>query len=110
MEQLRKQNELSENQENSLRNSREGEAGGTIHLMTVHASKGLEFDRVYIPDCNEKVYPHGRMQDGEQCEEERRIFYVGMTRAKKNLELLYLIGTKERPRLPSRFLNPLLKK
>lgn len=110
LEQLRKQNELSENQENSLRNSREGEAGGTIHLMTVHASKGLEFDRVYIPDCNEKVYPHGRMQDGEQCEEERRIFYVGMTRAKKNLELLYLIGTKERPRLPSRFLNPLLKK
>lgn len=81
-----------------------------VQLMTVHASKGLEFDTVYIPDCNEKVYPHGSMPDKEQCEEERRIFYVAMTRAKKNLELLYLIGTKERPRLPSRFLNPLLKK
>ena len=80
-----------------------------VQLMTVHASKGLEFDRVFIPDCNEKVYPHGSMPDKETCEEERRIFYVAMTRAKKNLELLYLTGTKERPRLPSRFLNSLLE-
>lgn len=79
-----------------------------IHLMTVHASKGLEFDYVWIPDCNEKVFPHGNMPDAAACEEERRIFYVAMTRAKKSLELLYLTGTKERPRLPSRFLNPLL--
>ncbi len=80
-----------------------------ISLMTVHASKGLEFDRVYIPDCNEKIYPHGNMVDEKSCEEERRIFYVAMTRAKENLELLYLTGTKERPRLSSRFLNPLLR-
>lgn len=79
-----------------------------IHLMTVHASKGLEFDCVWIPDCNEKVFPHGNMPDVSCCEEERRIFYVAMTRAKKSLELLYLTGTKEHPRLPSRFLNPLL--
>lgn len=78
-----------------------------IQLMTVHASKGLEFDRVIIPDCNEKVFPKGTMPDRECCEEECRIFYVAMTRAKKYLELLYLTGTKERPRLPSRFLNPL---
>ena len=81
-----------------------------IHLMTVHASKGLEFDHVWIPDCNEKVFPHGSMPDRESCEEERRIFYVGMTRAKKSLGLLCLTGTKERPRLISRFLNPLWKK
>lgn len=78
-----------------------------ISLMTVHAAKGLEFDKVYIPDCNEKIFPHGNMPDGETCEEERRIFYVAMTRAKESLELLYLTGTKERPRLPSRFLNKL---
>lgn len=78
-----------------------------IQLMTVHASKGLEFDRVWIPDCNEKNFPHGT-PDKEGCEEERRIFYVAMSRAKKSLELLYLTGTKERPRLPSRFLKPLL--
>lgn len=85
--------------------------GGTemVQLMTVHASKGLEFDTVYIPDCNEKTYPHGSMPDNAECEEERRIFYVAMTRARKSLELLYLTSTKERPRLPSRFLNPLLK-
>ncbi len=80
-----------------------------IALMTVHGSKGLEFDKVYIPDCNEKIFPHGAMPDEDACEEERRIFYVAMTRAKINLELLYLTGTKERPRLPSRFLNALLK-
>lgn len=81
----------------------------TLNLMTVHAAKGLEFDLVYIPDCNEKVFPYGSMVEEKACEEERRIFYVAMTRAKENLELLYLTGTKERPRLPSRFLNPLWK-
>lgn len=78
-----------------------------VHLLTVHGSKGLEFDRVWIPDCNEKNFPHGRMPDEKSVEEERRIFYVAMTRAKKSLGLLYLTGTKERPRQPSRFLNPL---
>lgn len=81
-----------------------------VQLMTVHASKGLEFDRVYLPDCNENVFPHGHMPDTAACEEERRVFYVAMTRAKKSLRLLFVTGTKERLRLPSRFLNPLWKK
>ncbi|MBR1771647.1 MAG: ATP-dependent helicase [Lachnospiraceae bacterium] len=80
-----------------------------IRLMTVHAAKGLEFDRVYLPDCNEKTYPYGSMPDAEHVEEERRLFYVGMTRAKKDLELLYVQGTKERPRLLTRFLNPIIR-
>ena len=80
-----------------------------VHLLTVHGAKGLEFDNVWIPDCNEKIFPHGTMPDESTVEEERRIFYVAMTRAKKNLELLYLTGTKERPRQPSRFLNPLFR-
>lgn len=79
-----------------------------IQLMTVHGAKGLEFDRVWIPDCNEGIYPHGHLCSVEECEEERRIFYVAMTRAKENLELSYLTGSGKRPRLPSRFLNPLL--
>lgn len=82
----------------------------TICLMTVHGAKGLEFDKVIIPDCNERVFPHGDLQTREQIEEERRIFYVAMTRAKKSLELLYLTGDSARPRLPSRFLNPLLER
>ena len=85
-----------------------GRAGKPVQLMTVHAAKGLEFDRVWIPDCNEKVYPHGSLPDTATVEEERRIFYVAMTRAKKSLELLYLTGTREHPRQISRFLNPLL--
>lgn len=79
-----------------------------VQLLTAHGAKGLEFEYVWLPDCNEKIYPHGSMVDEKTCEEERRLFYVAMTRAKENLELLYLVGTKERPRFPSRFLNPLL--
>jgi len=81
-----------------------------LWLMTVHGAKGLEFNRVIIPDCNERTFPHGEMQGKESIEEERRIFYVAMTRAKKSLELLCLVGDKGRPRLASRFLNPVLKK
>lgn len=94
-------------QEREVPSGRENE-DGPILLMSVHGSKGLEFDRVLIPDCNEHVFPHGSLPDEGTVEEERRIFYVAMTRAKENLELLYLTGDKARPRLPSRFLNPLL--
>ncbi len=79
-----------------------------VRLMTVHASKGLEFDTVIIADCNETVFPHGRLKTAEEIEEERRIFYVAMTRAKENLELLYLSEKGKSSRPPSRFLNPLL--
>ena len=79
-----------------------------IRLMTVHAAKGLEFHTVFLPDCNERIYPHGNMPDSTCVEEERRLFYVAMTRAKENLELLYLTGDSGRSRLPSRFLNPLI--
>ena len=82
-----------------------GKAENRIHLLTMHASKGLEFKRVYLTDVNEGVYPHGRMCSPEETEEERRLFYVGMTRAKEVLEILCL---REYPELPSRFLRPLL--
>ena len=78
---------------------------GRIVLMTVHASKGLEFDKVLIPHCNERVFPHGNLQETAVMEEERRLFYVAMTRAKKELELTYVSGTKDRPEIPSRFLR-----
>ncbi|MCM1101589.1 MAG: ATP-dependent helicase [Clostridium sp.] len=92
--------------ENTVRTAEQNSA--VIRLMTVHASKGLEFDRVYMPDCNEKIYPHGSLPDAGAVEEERRIFYVGITRARKHLEFLCTHGTKERPVLLSRFLNPIL--
>lgn len=89
-------------------NKQQEECKLKICLMTVHASKGLEFDEVIVPDCNEKIFPYGKILDIDEVEEERRVFYVAMTRAKKSLELLYLVGTKEHPRLPSRFLNLLV--
>ncbi len=94
-------------QEREKRGGREEMENSEIRLLTVHGAKGLEFDHVWIPDCNEKTFPHGDAGDPEHCEEERRIFYVAMTRAKKDLELLCLTGTAERPRFPSRFLIPL---
>lgn len=81
-----------------------------IALMTIHASKGLEFGYVCILNVNEGTIPGKRIGDGEALEEERRLLYVGMTRAKKVLDILYLTGTKENPRLPSRFLKPILKR
>lgn len=58
-------------------------------FMTYHGAKGLEFDRVYLPGLNYGKVPHGRMLTAESIEEERRMFYVAMTRAKEELFLLY---------------------
>lgn len=80
-----------------------------VTLMTLHAAKGLEFPVVFIPGMEEGIFPHSRaLFDNDQMEEERRLCYVGMTRAKERLFLLYansrlLYGsTNHNP--PSRFL------
>lgn len=80
-----------------------------VNLITMHGSKGLEFPMVIIPDVNEGVIPRRNISK-DDLEEERRIFYVAMTRAKNNLELYYINGKDERKRLPSRFIKPLLEK
>ena len=84
--------------------SREG-----VSLLTMHASKGLEFDTVYIPDCNEGIIPHRKSMKDEAVEEERRMLYVAMTRARKRLTLTYVAGTKEEPGFLSRFLTDLVR-
>lgn len=106
---LAAQEEYNESLKREKKQTESASSREAVWLMTVHGSKGLEFDHVIIPDCNEKVFPHGKMIDGDTCEEERRIFYVAMTRAAKSLELLYLNGTDTGSRPPSRFLNPLLR-
>lgn len=61
-----------------------------VTLMTIHAAKGLEFDHVFIIGMEEGLFPHARsMLEPAQLEEERRLAYVGMTRAKKKLYLTY---------------------
>lgn len=76
-----------------------------VQLMTMHGSKGLEFDTVFLPDCNEGIVPHKKSLKGKEVEEERRMFYVGMTRAKEQLFLSWVAGTRQEPGFPSRFLN-----
>ena len=82
-----------------------------VSLMTLHSAKGLEFDAVFIAGLEEGLLPHGRSLDrAGDIEEERRLFYVGMTRAKQSLALSRAIYRRiygeERLRasLPSRFL------
>lgn len=85
------------------------ESSDAVTLMTLHAAKGLEFPVVFMPGMEEGIFPHSRsLFDAEQMEEERRLCYVGMTRAKERLFLLYsnsrlLYGsTNHNP--PSRFI------
>ena len=68
---------------------------GVLTLMSLHASKGLEFEEVVVAGCEESILPHQRsIGDAEAIEEERRLLFVGMTRAKKNLTLT---SAKSRP-------------
>jgi DNA helicase-2/ATP-dependent DNA helicase PcrA len=82
----------------------------TVSLMTLHAAKGLEFSRVFMTGLEEGLFPHEQsMQDSEELEEERRLCYVGMTRAKDVLTLSYahnrrIWGTST-PGVVSRFLK-----
>ena len=81
-----------------------------VSLMTIHASKGLEFDTVYITGLEQGLFPSERADDSERDpEEERRLFYVGLTRAVKRLYLTYArqrmkYGSREHT-IPSEFLN-----
>ncbi len=65
---------------------------GAVTLMTLHSAKGLEFPAVFITGMEEGVFPHVRsMEDSEELEEERRLCYVGLTRAKQQLYLSYAL-------------------
>jgi len=72
-----------------------------ISVITMHSAKGLEFDAVFLPDLNEGVMPGRQCNTPDEIEEERRLLYVSVTRAKKYL-IIYC--TKERRRKPSRFI------
>lgn len=79
-----------------------------VLLATLHASKGLEFDRVFLPDVNEDIIPHRKASLGKDLEEERRLLYVGMTRARKHLHITYVEERYGKEQYPSRFLHHLI--
>ena len=76
-----------------------------VLISTLHGVKGLEFDRVYILNVNEGSMPYKKAVLEPAIEEERRLFYVGMTRARKILTLCYVRQQYEKKREPSRFLK-----
>lgn len=90
--------------------SQAGLSEDSVQLMTLHSAKGLEFATVFLAGCEERLFPHYLSQDNpEKLEEERRLCYVGITRAMKKLYLTYaearqLYGKNSHNR-PSRFLK-----
>ena len=80
-----------------------------ISLLTMHSAKGLEFHSVFIIEANEDVCPYRKAEIVEDMEEERRMFYVAMTRAKKKLVISYVKERNGKPMFPSRFVNELLE-
>ena len=76
-----------------------------VLISTLHGVKGLEYDKVYILNVNEGSIPYKKAVLQSAVEEERRLFYVGMTRAKKELTLCYVKRQYDKEREPSRFLK-----
>ncbi len=86
---------------------RQKDTADAVNIVTMHASKGLEWKLVILPDVNEGVVPHKKAVTDAELEEERRMFYVAMTRAKELLFLFYIQEKEAGNFLPSRFLNEL---
>ena len=95
-----------------MQEERNADNAKKLNLMTLHSAKGLEFDAVFISGVEENLMPHSRSAySSEELEEERRLCYVGMTRAKKYLWLLFTkqrtLWGERRETVPSRFIMEL---
>jgi ATP-dependent DNA helicase Rep len=92
----------------NLLEGREESEIDAVRLSTLHAAKGLEFPHVYLVGVEEETLPHRECLDGDRLEEERRLMYVGITRARRGLTLTWCKRRKRGqewiPCEPSRFL------
>lgn len=111
MEKLIEDASLASDQDTLIENGSARSAKGGVKLMTVHASKGLEFEYVFITGLEQDLFPHERTNNNkkEDGEEERRLFYVALTRARKKLFLSYaqlrtIFGMKQ-VNTPSEFIH-----
>jgi DNA helicase-2/ATP-dependent DNA helicase PcrA len=91
-----------------------GETDDRVTVMTLHAAKGLEFDTVFLPGWEESLFPHPRALDDQGkagLEEERRLAYVGLTRARRNAHVMFAsnrrIHGSWNATIPSRFVDEL---
>lgn len=87
-----------------------GEQENCVTIATMHSAKGLEFPIVFIISANEGVTPHRKAKQPAELEEERRLFYVSMTRAKDFLHILYLDELYRKPVELSRFVKEIKEK
>lgn len=99
---MKEYGEKLKEQSEQIRNRRDA-----VTISTLHSAKGLEYDRVYILGVNEKVIPWQKAVMTQEIEEERRLFYVGMTRARKELHLYSVKERFGRKMERSRFLDEL---
>jgi len=100
IDEYRRELERIRDQGNKADEKREG-----LCLMTMHASKGLEFDEVFLFDVNEGIVPYHKAMLPSEIEEERRLLYVAMTRAKSRLHIWYVLDNMGKHMEPSRFLK-----
>lgn len=101
--------ELKEQTQKNSVVQRGKEAEDSVMLLTMHGAKGLEYQCVFIPDANEGVTPHSKSVLNADLEEERRMFYVAMTRAKKHLHIYYLKERFNKEVDVSRFVEEMLE-
>ena len=97
----------------SMEENEEDEKKKGIMLMSIHSAKGLEFPYVYISGMEEGILPHHKSSSEKEIEEERRLCYVAMTRAKKHLTLTYCLSRNKMGKkvecAPSIFLEEMQK-
>ncbi|NLZ80193.1 MAG: ATP-dependent helicase [Clostridiales bacterium] len=99
---------IEEYKEELLKQSREkAQNMNRVELATLHSSKGLEYKIVFIIDVNEGIIPYQKALLEEDIEEERRMFYVGMTRAKEKLHIYHVKERYNKKLEPSRFIGEL---
>lgn len=98
---VRKMEELSRQMKEQSK--QKGNTHG-VTLTTFHGAKGLEFGAVFLPSLAEGIIPYEKGRKGSALEEERRLFYVGLTRTKDRLFLSFTENRYEKPLKPSRFL------
>lgn len=98
----------------SLLEGREDQESETVKMSTLHAAKGLEYKNVFLVGCEEGLFPHNESIESGNIEEERRLMYVGITRAKQRLTLTHCIKRKKQGQWqfpePSRFIDEMPQK
>jgi DNA helicase-2/ATP-dependent DNA helicase PcrA len=93
------------------RDDADEEEGGKVNLMTIHAAKGLEFEIVHIAGCEDGIIPHAKsLEEGEgNLEEERRLFYVAVTRARKKLYITSALRRRKQNQVSDQRPSPFLE-